>query len=186
MTLFSNIPQFTDWGSYRVDVDWNYLESHIQGYEEDIGLDLDPDYQRGHVWTEVQQVAYVEFILRGGHSGRDLLFNCSGWNTHRPGTCELVDGKQRLTAARKFMRNVLPIFHDGTLLGNSKPLRFRDFGGRMRIFQGTFKWHVNDLATRADVLRWYLEINSGGTPHTAAELAKVRAMLAAEARPLTG
>jgi hypothetical protein len=36
---------------------------------------------------------------------------------------------------------------------------------------------VNDLKTEAEVLRWYLEINAGGTPHTEEELDKVRKML---------
>ena len=34
------------------------------------GLQLNPDFQRGHVWTEDQQVKFLEFILRGGKTGR--------------------------------------------------------------------------------------------------------------------
>jgi hypothetical protein len=33
---------------------------------------------------------------------------------------------------------------------------------------------------RADVMRWYLQVNYGGTPHTDEELNKVRSMLAEE------
>jgi hypothetical protein len=41
-------------------------------------------------------------------------------------------------------------------------------------------WHVNDLKTREEVLIWYLEMNSGGTPHTKEELDRVKRMLEKE------
>ncbi len=44
-----------------------------------------------------------------------------------------------------------------------------------------FKFHVADV-NRAGMLRWYLALNGGGTPHTAVELERVRLLLeAAEA-----
>lgn len=42
------------------------------------------------------------------------------------------------------------------------------------------QWSVNELRTRAEVLRWYLQLNSGGVVHTEEELARVRALLEAE------
>lgn len=39
---------------------------------------------------------------------------------------------------------------------------------------------VNELATRAEVLQWYIELNTGGTPHADAEIARVRSLLEAE------
>lgn len=167
-TSFQDIPQLTQWGSYAVDVDWRYLESHIARQTE-WGLDLDPDFQRAHVWTEEQQIAFVEFKLRGGHSGGDILTNCKGWHDNGIGDYVLVDGKQRLNAVRRFLSNELPAF--GRL--------FKDYTGTLRFMQ-SFRWHVNDLPTRADVLRWYLELNAGGTPHTAEEIERVRQLLIRE------
>jgi hypothetical protein len=39
------------------------------------------------------------------------------------------------------------------------------------------KINVNSLLTKADVLRWYIQFNAGGTPHTAEEIEKVKALL---------
>jgi hypothetical protein len=83
----------------------------------------------------------------------------------------LVDGKQRLTAVRGFLANTVAIFNG---------IYFRDFTDVLRASGASFKFHVNDLPTRAEVLRWYLEMNSGGTPHTTSELLRVRELLEGE------
>ncbi|MCP4427239.1 MAG: hypothetical protein GY803_22350 [Chloroflexi bacterium] len=44
----------------------------MQEVDDDMGVDISPDYQRGHVWTREQQTKYVEHILRNGISGRDI------------------------------------------------------------------------------------------------------------------
>ena len=79
----------------------------------------------------------------------------------------LVDGKQRLEATRKFMRDELRAF--GQLRS--------EFAGRMRWHVTGLKWRVCAL-DRAGVLRFYLSLNGGGTPHTTEELERVRALLA--------
>ena len=45
------------------------------------------------------------------------------------------------------------------------------------MLMGRFKWRVVALKTREDVLRFYLSLNAGGTPHSAEEIERVRAML---------
>lgn len=165
---YAKIPKFTPWGNYRINVGWDYLEEWLKDHIED-GLQLDPDFQRAHVWTEAQQIAYVEYALRGGRSGRDLFFNCKGWHLGERDneTFVLVDGKQRLTAVRRFLASEMPAF--GTLR--------KDFKGRMRMQDADFVVNVNDLATRKEVLVWYLEMNTGGTPHTDDEIDKVKVLL---------
>jgi hypothetical protein len=37
--------------------------------------------------------------------------------------------------------------------------------------------NINDLKTKKEVLIWYLEMNSDGTPHTEQELNKVKNMI---------
>lgn len=63
---FSDIKPFTKSGTYEVDIPLNYLERTLQSYIEDWGLEMNPDFQRGNVWTREQQIAYVEFFFRGG------------------------------------------------------------------------------------------------------------------------
>ncbi len=171
---FSDVPQFTRHAGYKVDVSWQMLDEYMKhaGEAVDGGLDLEPDFQRAHVWTEAQQVRYVEYILRGGMSGRDLYFNCAGWNqtSERQGPYVIVDGKQRLRAVLRFMHGEIPAFGH----------RLSDYGDKPDFIGARFHWHVNDLGTREEILQWYLDLNRGGTVHTDEEIAKVEALLAAE------
>jgi hypothetical protein len=170
---FRDIPQFTKAARYGVDVDWHYLENHLTGWAEyPNGIDLDPDFQRAHVWSEGQQRAYVEHVLRGGWASRQILFNCIGWNTlSECGPIVLVDGKQRLEAVRKFLRNELSIFEG---------YKRNDFTDRLNPLTASFRICVNDLPSREAVLKWYLELNTGGTPHSDTDIDKVQQMLEAE------
>ena len=159
---------------YAIDLMWKHLEEWIKHQVEDVAgtdmapLNLDPDFQRAHVWTEAQQRAFIEYKVRGGRDGGNLLLNCVGWGSTYKGPFELVDGKQRMEAVRKFLRNELAVF-DGHF--------FKDIGGHLPL-HCSFRVHINNLPTRERVLRWYLAINTGGTPHTEAEIEKVRELLA--------
>lgn len=160
---FEDIRQFPR-SSYSVDISWNYLEKFLQTSGE---LDLDPDFQRDHVWTTEQRVAFVEYILRGGTSSRDIYFNNPGWSRGF-GVLQLIDGKQRLETARMFMRNELKVFGWRTCA---------DLGGKPHQ-EVRFRVHVHELETRVDVLLWYLGMNNGGTVHTQEEIARVQVLLA--------
>ena len=168
---FKDVPKFISRGNYATDYPMKdlvrWVEEEVSGY----GLVLNPDFQRGHVWTEAQQVAYIEFLLRGGKTGRDLYFNHPSWHTQVPegGYNEYVcvDGLQRLTAIQRFVKDELRIF------GNL----YSEFRGRPGMDQDYMRVHINDLKTKEEVLRWYLEMNAGGTPHSNEELGRVAAML---------
>lgn len=166
---FSDISQLTRQANYQVNLWWEDLGESLDHYMRPNcggGLDTDPDFQRGHVWTEAQQIAYVEFKLRGGSGSNDLYTNCVGWMGDFRGPFVLVDGKQRLNAALRFIRNEIPAFG----------LFRKEYKGRIPSY-AEFIFHVNNLKTEKEVLTWYLEMNSGGTPHTQEELNKVKAML---------
>jgi uncharacterized protein with ParB-like and HNH nuclease domain len=166
MVKFSKIPKFTQIPAYKVDI---CLEDFKRRVEKDIqekDLQLNPDFQRGHIWTQEQQIKYVEYILRGGQSGRDFYFNHQGWFRDWKGEYVCVDGLQRITALLEFLNDKIPVF--------GHYLREYDEALPMRI---QFQWHINDLQNKADVLTWYLEMNEGGTPHTKEELDRVRKMI---------
>lgn len=167
-TSFKDIPKFMHNGDYRVSQSWKYLENFLAENPE---ADLDPDFQRGHVWTPKKQVEYVEFILRGGKSSKDIYFNHPGWMTGYQGQMVLVDGKQRMEAVRAFMRNEIKAF-------SSFYSEFTDNLG----FNTEFIVNINSLQTKEEVLQWYLDLNSGGVVHTDDELDKVRKMLKKEQR----
>jgi hypothetical protein len=167
---FNELPMFPKSG-WCVDVAWRDLEVYIAKAADPLPLDLNPDFQRGHVWTDEQRTRYVEYVLRGGEGGKELLFNCRGWQnvrTDHPGPYQIIDGLQRLTAVRRFLAGELRAFG-----------RYREqFQGQMRYYLG-FKWRVFEL-TRAEVLQFYLDLNAGGTPHAESEIERVRALLSKE------
>lgn len=167
---FKDVPQFTRRASYAVDLPPDYLVKKIEEYIRDFGLRLVPEFQRGHVWTDKQQIAYIEFFLRGGITGRDIYLNNPSWHTSVPDGAYnefvCVDGLQRITAWKRFINNEIPVFGS----------YYKEFADRFDVTR-TMRLHINDLKTEQEVVRWYLEMNSGGTPHSEEELSRVRGIL---------
>ena len=98
---FSDLPQLTRTPSNAVECE---LDFFMQRLEDEIaeGLVLNPDFQRGHVWTEEQQVAFVEYYLMGGEIGV-IYFNAPDWpSVYHDGNYVCVDGLQRITAFQRF------------------------------------------------------------------------------------
>lgn len=168
---FADIKKFTGDGNYYITVPLFYLRKSIQAYADDYILDLDPPFQRAHVWTKEQSIAYIEYLLRGGVSARDFYFNCAGWNSSNTSdVIVIVDGKQRLNALLEFLNNEMPVFG----------VFYRDYEDELRMSTDHVTFHINDLETTREVLIWYLEMNTGGVVHTKKELDKVRRMLEEE------
>ena len=168
---FNDIRQFTT-AHYNIDLSWDYLERWLQQHnEKGLTLELEPDFQRTHVWDREKQSKYIEFQLQGGKSGKDIYWNCKGWQRSYEGPIQLVDGLQRVTAVRKFLDNKVSVFGD---------LYFRDFEGIMASWNAGFKFHVNNLGTKKEVLQWYIDLNEGGVVHTSEEIEKVKKMLEEE------
>lgn len=166
---FTDIPALTKAGSYQANMPLRYLKNWLINHEEELGLDLNPDFQRGHVWTREQQIAYVEFLLRGGKSGRTIYFNHPSWMCEKKvgyNDFVCVDGLQRLTAVFKFLDDEIPAF--GNLLS--------EFEDKLP-FDIDLLLNINNLQTKKEVLTWYLEMNDGGTPHSADEIKRVRKLL---------
>ena len=164
---FANIEKFTKTSPYTVNQPLESLQKWVDDMKSDYNLNLNPDFQRGHVWTTLQQIAYVEYLLRGGKSGRNLFFNSPHWMGSFKGEMVCVDGLQRLTACLTFINNKIPVFSN----------YYEEFEDRLRVADITLIVNVNDLKTKEEVLTWYLEMNSGGTPHTDEEINRVKQLL---------
>lgn len=171
ITKFADIPQFTRDGNYQVNIDIRRIPQWIKNEQEEMNLQLNPTFQRGHVWTEEQQIAWLEFFLKGGKSGNEVYFNCPSWHYQvKSGEYDdyvCVDGLQRLTAICKFINNEIKVFGS----------YFKEFEDPRMANQHTLIVNVNDLKTEKEVLQWYIDMNAGGTPHTKDEIERVKRML---------
>lgn len=162
---------------YEVDHDWRYLEKALEGYGNDYGgLDLNPDFQRGHVWSNDQQRHYIENVLRGvvSSSGFLVQLNCPNWDMddHEykgdlPLGMQCIDGLQRITAIQRFIAGEIRPF--GLLHSDLNGSRFSMRGSSYRL-----RVAIHNFKTRADLLQHYIDLNAGGTPHTQEEIDRVR------------
>lgn len=61
---FKDIPQLTADANYQVNIPWDYLETWLDKDTNDIVPDLDPPFQRAHIWTE-EQYAFSATMVPG-------------------------------------------------------------------------------------------------------------------------
>lgn len=171
MAKFDDIKPITPNGNYEIDVFFRYLPQTLKDLDDDYELEMNPEFQRGNVWTEEQQVRYMEFFLRGGRTARVIYFNTPGFSNGKQPHSDLddkivcVDGLQRLTALLRFHNNELKVFGH----------YYREFEDKCAE---TIRFNINDLQTKAEVLQWYIDFNSGGTVHSEDEINRVKQMLA--------
>lgn len=168
---------------YSVQYQVADVETFIATMERDAqveggSFELEPDFQRGHVWSDAQRSAYIEALFRG-QAPAEILFNCPGWSVSAKDTdighwrMQCIDGLQRLTAIRRFAANQLEIFGSET----TESLAGTAFSPKRTRFMFTIK--VYAFERRADLLGLYLDLNGGGTVHSEAELSRVRLLHAA-------
>ena len=143
--------------------------------EDGLRLNINPDYQRGRVWSDEQASRFIGYLAEGGQS--PLLF-IQRWPSAP--VDELVDGLQRVTALLRFGANEIPM---ETPAGERAYLR--DFSeDDQRIWRSpaglVLTGQYVECRTRADVLALYIRLNRGGTPHTEGEIERVRDLLRRE------
>lgn len=168
----SQLPQLIKIEGSTYTSKFSTLPTTLECFKNDYGLDLDPDFQRGHVWSKDNQIKFIEFILKGGKSP-PLYFNSpcyrqSSSENKLPDTIVLVDGKQRLNAILSFINNEIPVF--GYYLND-----FEDKVFLLRHF--SISYYINSLQTRKEVLQWYLELNEGHIAHSKEEIERVKVLL---------
>jgi hypothetical protein len=166
---FADIKKFPR-SSYHTDVDFKYVKDTLERWDERNNgspVILDPEWQRGHVWTEAQQIAWIEYILKGGTTGRDIYFNCSSWMAGYNTPVYCVDGLQRLTAVIAFMDNKIPTF------GHF----FDQYEDSIRLADARLSFNMLKISNKKELLTIYHNFNAGGTPHSKEELERIEKMI---------
>jgi hypothetical protein len=167
---------------YKVNVNIARLEDFLKDQEDTARrmggqFSLQPDFQRGHVWDEPRQQAYVENFLRRNASAL-FRFNCPAaagvprttQGDVNPYDFVCIDGLQRLTALIKYQHGDLQVF-GGLTVDDMKDTDFdtKRFGITSEIEVFDFHW-------REELLDYYIALNSGGVVHAEAEIDRVKAL----------
>lgn len=175
---------------YQTDEDIDSIEKHTQ--HEDIhfnfqqrdiaaiiylsfdehGVDFDADYQRGNVWTSQQKVDLIESIFNNVDIGKFVIIRRPwGDDPNKPKTdllYEVLDGKQRITAILDFYLNRFK--YKGKYYSELHPYDRRHF-----------KYYSISFAearpmTQEQKYRYFLKLNTCGTPVDPEHLKKVQEM----------
>lgn len=162
--------------STRYDIGIYDLEEHIETEKSGLGkFELNPDFQRGVVWSQDQQIAYIESLLKGkiSESLRTITINRL-YEDERVeddffGVC-VIDGLQRLTSLIKFSKGEFNIFNNQLSHEDLKKSSYS-------LACMYVKFQVMEFKRKNDVLEYYIDINTGGTVHTDDELKRVRSLI---------
>ena len=166
--------------TYVVDVRIYSIETTLKQFEEQAiesggVFDLNPDFQRGHVWNENKQIKFIEAVLKN-NAPVLVKFNCASYFQSRkevvgmnPSDIICVDGLQRITAMRKFVAGELKVFDKYYV---------SDFEGTpFDIRRYTFKIEMFDFTERNALLKFYIDLNRGGVVHSDEEIERVKALI---------
>jgi hypothetical protein len=199
---FDDIPTVYNRDSAGTHFEWIYFFEYLENAKQ-YGFELEPEFQRARVWTEQQQIAYIEHVLRNGYGGKDIYFNRGSWCFRKDGKLYIGSPKYHYEEIKNKRGKVIDrniVYEDIEWQGNNlyccvdglqritAAKRFMNneipaYGYYLDQFedklprQARFVVHYGDIDHYPDLLQWYLELNSTGVPHTQEELNRVRNLL---------
>ena len=148
-----------------VDTHIHQLNDFIKLYN----LNLNPDYQRDHVWTLEQSGAFVYHIFSGGTTPRLYITTPDNYDSH-----EILDGKQRFTALFGFVEGTIPLIlpsGEHIYRDDIDPQILKVQFRRITLPFGIIK------QSRKQAMELYVRLNSAGSVHTKEEIDKVKELL---------
>jgi hypothetical protein len=113
-----------------------------------------PEFQRPIVWTQDQQIRFIESIWYGFDLG---TYTYVEWNID-PYRFMLIDGQQRLTAIQNYITDVFEVFG-----GHYSELEKPD---QIRFRRTKFPSYAYRGKTERELREMYDLLNFSGTPHT--------------------
>ena len=169
--------------SQGYDVEITYFQHQLDSLISIMPLELNPDFQRGYVWTEEQKINYLEALFQRKLSlqARIISFNRFGYDEDEDELNEnnpiykkfiCIDGLQRLTAIQDFINCKFTIFGKNklTLVDISHPLITNNA-------KSVLRFNFYNFENKKDLMNFYVHFNSGGTIHSKEEIDKVKQMI---------
>jgi len=154
--------------TYSIEMLWEGTSADrtVEAERQLLNLVL-PPWQRPAVWSERQQVAFIEGIFLGLGTGHYVV-NGRNYNDEgdMPMSGWLIDGQQRITAIARFKNDDLQVFGG---------IRYSDLsiGDRRRRFNNVvFPCFELEYQPNENLLKeLYKRLNFSGTAHTHSDLA---------------
>lgn len=183
MDLFEIIKPVKQYATQRTNIDIRHLKDWMAQFEgtpsnysyENVLLELNPEFQRGHVWNLDKQIAFIENLLRGIDINKTIRFNDLTMRPHDDADEILknkiicIDGLQRLTAIIDFVDGKYKVFNNQ--LSYDDILNHPDKASMRRIFNSALlQFEFLQITSYKEVLEYYIDLNFGGVAHTPADI----------------
>lgn len=155
---YDDMPTFTEDEDLRISYSQRSLDGVFTTYYH-FGLDMEPDYQRGNVWTPDDKVKLIDSIFRNIDIGKFVFIHLPFVDIKTP-TYEMLDGKQRTTALIEFLERKFT-FHGLTY----DQLHWKD---RNHFDNYPISWgeihsdRADEKITAEQKYRYFLRLNTGG------------------------
>ena len=153
------------------DIRFNYSQREIASllsllYRE-TGLDLNPNYQRGNVWSLQQKQSLIESIYKNIDIGKFTIIRRK-FREDLEHYYEVLDGKQRIIAMSEFFEGRFTY----------RGMRYQDLHpfDQNHFSHYAISYAETEPLTNEQKYRYFLKLNTTGQPHDPSHLAKVREM----------
>lgn len=132
------------------------------------GIDLNPSYQRGNVWSLEDKVSLIDSIFNDIEIGRIVLMK-RPYSDKRTHMYEMIDGKQRLTTLVEFYEDRFE--YKGLKFSQLHPIDQNHFENKqMAVIEAP------DMSDQ-EILEYFVRVNTSGRPVNPEHLDKVKAMI---------
>ena len=142
------------------------------------GVDMNPEYQRGNVWTEEQKVKLIDSIFNNINIGSFVFVEKKWFTDDQKVTSEMfeiLDGKQRLTAIIDYVSSKFP--YQGKYWHELSPYTRNQFESQ-GILVGEMKLNRKDKEyNRKRVIEQFVRLNECGTSMDKEILDKAKKMV---------
>lgn len=131
------------------------------------GLDMNPEYQRGLVWTDKQKESLIDSIFRNIDIGKFAIIRrkFSEDLTH---FYEVLDGKQRI--------QTLIDFYECRFTYKGKTFNELHWMDRNHFVNYSISWAETEPLTNEQKYRYFLKLNVSGVPISKEHLERVKEM----------
>ena len=142
----------------------------IRHWRNEGDLNLDTEYQRGHVWGVIRQRNLIRSILSGVPIP-SIIVNIRDWGGDY--TVAVIDGKQRITAVLAFIDSIIEV--PGEWFGLSGNIRFEDLEAQLqrRFRHQTMGFSEGSLKTIEEEKEVFELVNYGGVPQGESDHQKI-------------